>query len=718
MKTIRVIAAMTVAASLAAFGTTPALAQSGHDLFQQALVKERADGDLRGAIGLYERIVLEFSADRALSAKALVQMGQCHEKLGSTEAERAYQRVVREFGDQEAPVAEARTRLAALQRAAQAAEAVSITTRRVWRETSGDWYSITPDGKYGVITDYQESGNLALRDVATQETRSLTDDASWDEPYAYPWSAKVSPDGMQVAYAWDVQDRSGQMRVVSMEGFDQRVLYAEEGCGVWPLDWSSDSRDLLAAKNCEAEADGVESFHLLLVSVQDSAARLLKDFGREPFPGARILSPDDRYAVYDVPVEADSGMRDIWMLAVDGSGETPIVQHPANDRLLGWVPGTDDVVFLSDRNGTWDAWAVGVANGRAQGVPRLLQRNIGEVQPIGFTADGSLFYQAYTRWWSTSVAPFDAASGQVDRESAVAIRRSNMNVGWSPDGQSLALVGEEHGPGGPGMGYRRPLRIRDLVTGEERELGRLKQTRRPHWSPDGRSILINAHDEAREDEGYHGGLYLVDVQSGDVSHVLDMPDGTVWWYGFEAEWSADGRAIIYSAYDEDAKEGRLVRRELASGTERELYRDSCLTSRVLDLTPDGRHLVFGIKDSVGGSPTLMNGGRLMVMDLETGKVRELLVLRDWSLEGARSVQWAPDGGHVLYATPEINDATDVWWVAAGGGEPEKLWTFAEGKFTGGFTVSPDGRQIALTVYSQEYEIRVMENLREVLEQQE
>ena len=82
------------------------------------------------------------------------------------------------------------------------------------------------------------------------------------------------------------------------------------------------------------------------------------------------------------------------------------------------------------------------------------------------------------------------------------------------------------------------------------------------------------------------------------------------------------------------------------------------------------------------------------------------------------MQWAPDGGHVLYATPEINDATDVWWVAAGGGEPEKLWTFAEGKFAGGFTVSPDGRQIALTVYSQEYEIRVMENLREVLEQQE
>ena len=31
------------------------VAQTGRDLFQQALVKERANGDLRGAIAIYER---------------------------------------------------------------------------------------------------------------------------------------------------------------------------------------------------------------------------------------------------------------------------------------------------------------------------------------------------------------------------------------------------------------------------------------------------------------------------------------------------------------------------------------------------------------------------------------------------------------------------------------------------------------------------------------
>jgi Tol biopolymer transport system component len=710
MRTTKIVASVSL---LLLASAELGVAQNGHDLFQQALVKERADGDLRGAIAIYERIAEEFTADRTLAAKALVQLGQCYEKLGSTEAERAYRRVVQEYAEQDDLVGRARSRLEVLERAARASETASITTRRVRRETTGDWLSITPDGKHAVFTD-NASADLALRDVATGEMHFLTDDGRWDEGWQYPWAAAVSPDGRTVAYGWWAKDQPSHIRVVGVEGLDAMVLYEDETCGVWPLDWSSDGGNLLAGRACEPVDDGVELFQLVLVSVRDSAARLLKDFGRAPFGGTRVLSSDDRYVVYDAPVEADSGMRDIWVLAVDGSGDTPVVRHPANDRLLGWVPGTDNVVFLSDRDGSWDAWAVTVSNGRSDGAPRLLQRNIGEVQPITFTADGRLFYQAYTRWWSSSVAPFDVATGRVDETAAVAVRGSNMNARWSPDGQYLAFVGEAHGPGGPGFEYRRPLRVRDLATGQERELGRLEQVRRPNWSPDGKSILINAWDEARQDDGYHGGLYLISVQSGDVSHVLDVPDGTGWWYGFEAEWSADGKAIIYSQYNEDSNEGRLVWRELQSGGERELYRDSCLTARILDLHPDGGHLLFGLADPPIGNPaTIQGGGRLMVMDLETGDTRELLALRDAGVVG--SVQWAPDGETVLYGTREMNEETDLWRVDAAGGEPEKLWTFAEGQFGGRFAVSPDGGRIALTIYSQEWDIRVVENLKAVLE---
>ena len=81
---------------------------SGHATFQQALAKERVDGNLQEAIKLYERVVTEFASDRALAAKALVQVGLCYEKLGRDEAVKAYERLVRDFADQEGAVAHAR----------------------------------------------------------------------------------------------------------------------------------------------------------------------------------------------------------------------------------------------------------------------------------------------------------------------------------------------------------------------------------------------------------------------------------------------------------------------------------------------------------------------------------------------------------------------------------------------------------------------------------
>ena len=71
------------------------LAQTGNDLFQQALVKERTEGNLPEAIKLYQTIVQKYSSDRKLAAKALFQIGQAYEKLGNAEARSAYGRSIR-----------------------------------------------------------------------------------------------------------------------------------------------------------------------------------------------------------------------------------------------------------------------------------------------------------------------------------------------------------------------------------------------------------------------------------------------------------------------------------------------------------------------------------------------------------------------------------------------------------------------------------------------
>ena len=85
------------------FAVQLCLAQSGTFLYQQGLVKERLEGNMEGAIQIYQRIVSEFPYDRPLVAKALVQIGRCYLTLGRrAEAETFYAKVIRDYKDQTA----------------------------------------------------------------------------------------------------------------------------------------------------------------------------------------------------------------------------------------------------------------------------------------------------------------------------------------------------------------------------------------------------------------------------------------------------------------------------------------------------------------------------------------------------------------------------------------------------------------------------------------
>ena len=87
---MKTVLSVVIAIGMLGLVSSAALAQSGNDLFQQALVKERTEGNMAEAIKLYQTIAQKYGTDRKLAAKALVQMGQCYEKLGSTEARKAY----------------------------------------------------------------------------------------------------------------------------------------------------------------------------------------------------------------------------------------------------------------------------------------------------------------------------------------------------------------------------------------------------------------------------------------------------------------------------------------------------------------------------------------------------------------------------------------------------------------------------------------------------
>jgi uncharacterized protein (TIGR03435 family) len=98
-------------------GLVALAAESGLELFQKGVTLEKANGNLEEAVKIYQRVAREFSSDRPLAAKALMQAAHCYELLGPSEQDNAikiYEQVARDFGDQRQPSDSARTKLASL----------------------------------------------------------------------------------------------------------------------------------------------------------------------------------------------------------------------------------------------------------------------------------------------------------------------------------------------------------------------------------------------------------------------------------------------------------------------------------------------------------------------------------------------------------------------------------------------------------------------------
>jgi Tol biopolymer transport system component len=648
--------------------------QKAGRLLQSGLYQEEVKGDLDEAIKVYERIIINFPKNRPVVAKALVQMGRCYEKLGRTEAQKAYQRVIQEFAEQQKQVAIAKERLAGMEGDNGKSE---VTVRQVWsfnepgdEPQSDNSGAPSPDGRYLSFCNWNY-GDLAIRDLITGEYRDLTDGGQDWEGRAYWAGVSVwSPDGKQIAYAWVSYPNKGkphELRIVGLDGSEPRVLHRIENkqrAYITPRAWSQDGKFILADL---PKPDG--SKEIVLVSVADGSVRVLKSLERGRRPNWRMtgksLSPDGRYVAYERPVKENNNSCDIFLLATDGSGrEVPLVEHPADDYGPVWAPDGKTIVFVSGRSGSYGVWLMQVADGKPAGEPRLVKRDVGTMRPMGFTREGSLYCGLSGSSTDVYVASLDPATGKVLAPPAKAIRSfegSNRSPAWSPDGKNLAYVSRR--PSRGSSHRRRVLVIRSVETGKERELYpevRLEEDIR--WSPDGRSILCG------------GSLQLIDIQTGNITNLVDptkIRNG-------EAKWSHDGKTVFYIRRGV-GQPRRIMARDLETGKEKELWQGSVGS---LGISPDGRRLAFGGENAIKVMPT--TGGELRILH------------RQQDGEGfGCSPTWTADGRYVLFGKRKYDKPgpMELWRIPAEGGEPQKLLAL-DGLEE--ISVHPDGRRIALT----------------------
>lgn len=691
------IAVLCLAVLLTAALSSPASAQSGADLFQQALRMERVDGDLNSAIALYQRILTEHATDRALSAKTLVSLGQAYEKMGNAEARTSYQRVIHDYADQPAQVTMARARLDALSASAPPAASTGPTVRRLWSgddvNTSG---APTRDGRLLTFADW-DFYDVAVRDLATGENHLLTKKDPWGGDESYPLRSTPSPDGRRVAYGWGVDMRQSaeatrfELRLVGIEGGEPRVLYADPGIAdVRPSDWSPDGSQIAAILTRRDHTT-----QIALIGATDGAARILKTLDPRA-PGKASFSPDGRYIVYDRPPRADAEQRDIYVLATDGSAENALVQHPAQDVVMGWAPDGRHVLFASDRTGDMSVWLAPIADGKPAGEPMLVRRDaeFATAVPLGFTQNGAFLYGVNASTADMYVASIDPSSGWATGVPAPMVDRfvsANRGADWTRDGTTAVYLSKRQPDPSKNSGL---LIVRTLATGAERVVPTpLASLTSPRWSPDGRYIV----DKGRDRNG-RPGLFRVDPQSGEATMLVEG-DG-LWFAG----WSADATSIMYWV-QELSQPLAIVRRRLDTGESKDLFSMPWTQNTNLygaDASPDGRQVAFALVPNPGEPTTLR------VVSSEGGEARTLFQApsEDWI---GISLAWSTDSRYIFFVLhKKTRESSRIMRVAAAGGPAQETGVVMDG-MVNYLRTHPDGQRMSFTAYSQAAEVWIMEN---------
>jgi Tol biopolymer transport system component len=420
------------------------------------------------------------------------------------------------------------------------------------------------------------------------------------------------------------------------------------------------------------------------------------------------FSPDSRYIVYNFQKKEYSPEHNISLLSTDGSRDVSLVEHPADDYLLGWAPDGKNIIFASDRTGTPDIWAIEVLDGIAHGEPRLIKSNKGPLPPtgLGLTKDGSFYYSHSPNSTDVYVTEIDPETGTIMVPPCEAINRfvgSNSTPDYSPDGKYLAYVSKQAPLVRPRTG--RPtgnvLCIRSLDSGKDREFRPgLNNFGFPRWSPDSRSVMVVNW----EDDDDKMGHYDIDAHTGEANLVLMTHRPQVIW---NHEWSVDGKSVFLlssNVVGDSVHIFKVVRRDIENGTETELlrgsWRDLCSISR----SPDGRWLaVLGrseIKRDLRILPTT-GGEPRVVHTFEQGD-------NSWIFH-----VWSADGMYIFlpkYCSSKSENKWDLWRIPVNGGEAQSLGL--EMDYFWWLSAHPDGRHIAFSNQGSIYELPavwVMEN---------
>jgi len=688
MNQMRTACIVVVMLFIGVLSVTAQKGDQGEVLLQTAIHKEMVEGKLEEAIQIYRNVFTTNRNNRALAAKALVQMGQCYEKLGNAEARKAYEQVVQEFADQGEQVQAARTRLAALTITEQKPKFTRI--RVPTKLPSFSMKALSPDGQQLAYVSDGAVWLLPVHGASDPEIagppRRITEPIStWGEAFDIGWSH----DGRWLVL--HVEERllqgpaiSAIYLVPSAGGEPRKVSLAPPG--QWDYLWdfkgglSPDGKSLAYPSRKENEDRLRNSIYIAPTS--GGPARMVTP----PISNEPEFSPDGkRIAFVGLLEETGAGPgrligRQVWVADIAGGTPTLIFEIAAPGRLRNpvWSPDGKMVAFLATfeklTNGCGLLFIAPIApDGRPAGPPAKIE--------LPHWTMGKL-----AGWGNDNKIGFELPAPQIDAIYTVpasggkAVQLTSKDAwmpSWTPDGKRIYFDGRHHGykasieyvPAAGGQIVRIPVRGPYPVHPS-------MPTGTFSFSPDGRRFVFQGafHDAPVQDACH---IFILPTEGGEITELA-----TGIRYLYHACWSPDGKQIafvsqeqpkdspvIYNIYVMPAEGGSP--RRLNSGS------DNVVRAQIA-WSPDGKYLAFQTGD-----------GKIRLLPAEGGS-SQIMVESLTSYRDDSGLAWSPDGTELAYETKGR-----IWKVNLESRRSEELETGLDARHMQ-MTWSPDGKTIAFS----------------------